>query len=92
MSASLGWMLAALVAEWGIDEIQRWMDLQTGHRHTPTDHPQPLDIPEPNRPDASSSFVTGECRDPIEEAEFQELLEAEKVAAELTKNPLLDKV
>lgn len=79
MSNALGWALATLAAEWGIDEIQRWMDDKTGVRHRPHGDPQPLDIPEPNRPDASTSFVTGECRDPIEEAEFLEMEDAARM-------------
>jgi hypothetical protein len=75
----LGWALATLAAEWGIDEIQRWMDDKTGVRHQPHEDQPHHDYTEPNRPDASSSFVTGECRDPIEEAEFQELEDAARM-------------
>ena len=67
---SLGWMLAALVAEWGIDEIQRWMDEQTGYRHSPGD--QPL----PQVPEQPSSSAVGPCWDPIEAAEFAEMEDA----------------
>jgi hypothetical protein len=70
MSAPLGWALATLAAEWGIDEIQRWMDEKTGHRHTPGDHPLPQVPTEPSSP------ALDPCWDPIEAAEFKEMEDA----------------
>jgi hypothetical protein len=75
----MGWALAGLIAEWGIDEVQRWIDEQTGHRHTSHGHP---DYTEPNRPDSSRSSLRGDCVDRVEEAEFKELEDAARCGCE----------
>jgi hypothetical protein len=74
MSSQLGWMLAAIVGELGIDAVQRFLDEKTGTRHS---HEGGALVP--TQP---SSPHYGQCMDPIEVAEFAEMEEAARCGCE----------